>query len=85
MSHVHLYSLVHLGESSMAGQRKMILVSLCYGDLTQGLPDFTVHDTCPWPLSPSGGGARGGENAPPAGLKNGGATVHKGRLKTESL
>ena len=26
-------------------------------------------------------GAGGGANAPPAGLKNGGATEHKGRLK----
>ena len=52
MSHVHLYSLVHLGESCMAGQSKMILMRLCYVDLTQGLPDFSVHDTCGWPLPP---------------------------------
>ena len=28
-------------------------------------------------------GGAGGAIAPPAGLKNGGATEHKGRLKTE--
>ena len=42
----------HITESCRAGQRKMFLVRLHHGDLTQGLPDFTVHDTCPWPLPP---------------------------------
>ena len=45
---------IHLSEScrASAGQKKMFLVRLCHGDLTQGLPDFTVHDACPWPLPP---------------------------------
>ena len=52
LCHVYKNALIRLSESWRAGQRKMFLVRLCYVDLTQGLPDFTVHDTCPWSLPP---------------------------------
>ena len=50
VGYVTRHALIRLSELWRAGQRKMFLVRLCYGDLTQGLPDFTAHDTCPWPL-----------------------------------
>ena len=47
MSHLHV--LICLSESYGADHRKIFLVRLCYGDL---VPDFTVHDSCPWSLPP---------------------------------
>ena len=49
------------------------------GELFHKVFQSAISSVAWWP------GGAGGANAPPAGLKNGGATEHKGRLKTERL